>query len=373
MENKLYKKVLIIMFSVMILLPLLTFNFKEGKISEAENKTLESFPQIFTENGLNKHIAYQLIEWFEDNLGLREEAIVTRRSIINNIYHQSANTRVEEGLDGFLFLNDDNNLQIASGTYPDFDSNVLERINNNLIKANDYLKDLDIDFVFMSPPSKTSIYPEYIQSGDYTVRITPSDDIINYLSTNSDIKLVNLKQTLLKEKDGSDLLYFKSDTHWNYVGRYIAYEEIINKFNEYGLCETSPVDVEYFDDEVYGDLYRIISSKSKEECKNYKIINQSAYKVVDGEDYETFSEFLYNSDQIKGSYYKNDEVSGKNLMIFGDSMMNCLLPLLAENFEEVIFVWSYEINEDMIDYYMPDIVILDVSERLLNTMVEYNN
>ena len=40
--------------------------------------------------------------------------------------------------------------------------------------------------------------------------------------------------------------------------------------------------------------------------------------------------------------------------------------MIAENFSETAFVWSYKLDQKMIDYLDPDIVMLDISERGLS-------
>ena len=114
-----------------------------------------------------------------------------------------------------------------------FTEKELEKAKNNLIHFRDELKKKNIDFIFMVCPDKQSIYFEYMP--DYIKRksIKSGTDIfVEYIKNNTDIKVVYPKEELLKYKDKYQL-YYKYDTHWNNLGAYIGYSELMKSLNIY--------------------------------------------------------------------------------------------------------------------------------------------
>jgi len=51
-------------------------------------------------------------------------------------------------------------------------------------------------------------------------------------------------------------------------------------------------------------------------------------------------------------------------LVFHDSFSIELQPLLAEHFEEILFVWDYQFNLETIDKFKPDVVMTIVVERI---------
>ena len=80
-----------------------------------------------------------------------------------------------------------------------------------------------IKTVLIMGPDKSSIYSEYLPEG-----LTPSTtkysgfflDTLRELPT---LEIYDPTQDLLAAKNSEEILYWKTDTHWNYKGAYIAY------------------------------------------------------------------------------------------------------------------------------------------------------
>lgn len=375
MKNRVVNMIIALEFLAMLLIPLLTFNREPGIISVAENRTLASFPTLLDVDGrLSKTLSKDLVAWFNDNIGLREYLIRLNSVIRFNLFHQPTSTNVELGRDGWLFYTLESNLDIARGTYPDFEEEKLETYCNQLIRVEKKLHDQGRDFVLVIPASKASIYPEYIQSGDYGIRETPADTFADYLESHSDIKVVRLKDAMLEAKSESDeLLYFKTDTHWNFYGRYLGYRKIVEDLNRWGIIDSKPLEVRYLPAAPYsGDLARMMGAVdfAGNRCSETvalvaELKDPCVEKVESGEQYDFYT------DQIglqRGSMWRNDALTdGKRLVVFGDSMIGgCNISYIAEHFSETTFVWSYFIEQRRLDYLEPDVVILDISERCLS-------
>lgn len=372
-------------FIVLILLSLIFFNRTEGKVSKAENRYLAVFPTLKESDGtISDSFNEELKTWFEENLGLRD-AYLTLSGIINyNFLKRSKTERVEIGNNDYLYLADEGNLSLETSRSPDFKEKLpeyakkIENVSNNLSERG-------IDYVFMVAPGKPSVYPEYIASSSHTVEDTLGDALCEYLSENSDINVIWSKEKLIKAKQNLDgqSVFLKTDTHWTVYGRNIAYRDIINRLNEWGYEDLSPVDVMFnkTDGAFYGDLSDMMGPVklngerlSEPDYVEWEPISINAREITSGEKYEKFQSLLiekniYNPELC--NIYHNEKASQLNVLIFGDSMIRvCMIPELAETFSDLTFVWSYVPDEDIINLIEPDLVISEYGERQLNICLE---
>ncbi len=378
MKKNIVGIIVVIELCVVIAASLIFFNWKEGKLSVTENRQLASPPKIVNENGkLSKTLLPDLKTWFEDNLGLREAYFTLSSTINYNIFNKT-NANIEIGKDGWLYYTEENNLEIAKGGYPNFDESYLKQYCEDQIEISKKLAQQNIEYVLVLPPSKVSIYPEFIASGEYKITKTPTDIFADYIEEHSDIKVVRLKETLLDEKEKSEEnLFFKTDTHWSYTGRYVGYKKIISDLQNWGIVNGDNLNVEFTKrEQVVGDLSKLVGPISlsgeriSEEVRNWKIVNPKARELTKEDPLYNDMRALAESKGVKPHLcrtFENREVAKHNVLIYGDSMIGqCLLEALAENFSAETFIWDYKIDQDMINLIKPDVVILDISERNLS-------
>jgi hypothetical protein len=102
-----------------------------------------------------------------------------------------------------------------------------------------WLKEQGIDYVFALAPTKALVYPENLPlrilwSKQRAGKPMRYDQLIRYLKENSVVPVADLRESLLKAKQSTDLpLFYRTDFHWNYYGSLIAYQEIIRVINRY--------------------------------------------------------------------------------------------------------------------------------------------
>lgn len=379
MFDRILKSVFSAAFVIMLLVPLLCTNLKPNAVSEIENRSLANFPELYDQEG-NKNDNYisEFEVWFNDNIGLREQMFSMNSIIQYDIFNHSSNDKVEIGTDGWLFYTDENNTKIASGEYPNFGEEELRDICNKQIEIQKGLAAQGIEYVLFFPPSKVSVYPEYLR-GDFEVRQTPADILADYLEENSDIKVIRIKPALLAEKEQTDdLLYFKTDTHWNAYGAYVAYKEIIEALNKWGIIDTEPVDVDFVRDSSMRDLTAMMLKDNEKYYENstlnYEIINPTATIIQEGDTYSAIQMYVSGSSAKRGNYYENINKELPSFVVFGDSMfMEWMEPLMAENCSALTCIWDYDITQEMINIVKPDVVFYEMTERELNFMGEFNS
>ena len=106
----------------------------------------------------------------------------------------------------------------------------LKNLKDNLEKQSNYFKEKEIPYLIVVCPDKASIYPEYLPSFlQKKIGDTRLEQIIKYLDNNSDVKIIDLRSVIRKNKNTFDQpLYYPQDSHWNYLGAYVGYQAIMN-------------------------------------------------------------------------------------------------------------------------------------------------
>ena len=373
--KKIYNYLIIIVFILSILIPLSFSDFKGGQISETEKRTLAQFPKIFTNDlKLATGIRSGLENWINDNIGFRSK--INRIKAIGefHLFHISPTPLVHVGKNGWLFYTGDNNIEIGTGNYK-LSHNQLESIKNNQVDIQQALKKRGIEYVIVFPPSKASIYPDYIR-GNYSVGETLVDVVTNYLQENTTIPVINLKPDLLNAKN-SKLVYFKTDTHWNEEGVYVGYCSIISRLNLLGLIHSSPDKVSKYSSVHLGDLSIMMDvDLPPESFIITQLVNKDSIKIEGGQYYDQLSKLTKEDGVQNGFYsYQNSSAEKIRVLIFGDSFFGSLtmIELLAENFSGVDFIWSYNMTNNMIDSVKPNIVIFEMTERYIPYMEQFTS
>jgi len=350
-------KIIIYFFITLLLIPLLAFNGEKNKISENEKRYLANPPILFDESGkISATFGDDYDKWFKDNLGFRKAFITLCAEVEYNLFNRCYSNDVVSGSDGWLYLNDDNNIEIVKGEYPNLGETELKKICDNQIKVQNYLKKQGIEYVLILTPSKISIYPEYIYEGYYTPEKTPVDILADYLEEHSDIKVVRVKDALLKMKmQDNNLLYLKTDTHWSWYGIKTGYTEIFRKLSEWGILTSPIADGEvYVKGETLGDLawYNFIT---KPEIEYGLIIkNRKGAKIYEEGNRET---------------YINEYAEEKKILIYGDSMANGLGDFLEESVSDITVLYAQLIDQHTVNLEKPDIIIYRRGERYISELV----
>ncbi len=344
-SERLHIRIFIIIFIMCLILPLLFFNRDKEKISAGENRYLAEFPRPFTRTGFE--------DWVNDNIGLRTGFLELHANIMYRLLGLSPSEKICVGKDGWLFYTGDNNMRIAEGTYPLFDEDI-ERIAAGQKEISDYLKKRDCDYYLILPPSKVSIYYDMLK-GSYTLRDTPVDIVERALSEKTDVKVINLKESLLEGKK-QDKVYLMTDSHWSQAGAYTAYKKI----HEEIMPDRKEPEVELYETKVKGEFSNMMGASNllKDEITRETRIKDPKAACVGGDNKKEF-------------VYHNEDGNGQTCLMFGDSFFGGrwnIRELLAEDYTDFIFIWSYDPDREIIEKYDPDIVLYDMGERFLSSL-----
>ena len=343
-------KIFIAVFLLLLMVPnlILFFGF-ESKINENENLRFKEFPEISFKKprqSLSNFKSYYL-----GNFGLKKTAVNQYIDFKDHILSEEPLPNYSlTGKDGWYFLGNHYN-NVFNNTFGTTDFNQVKGATNYLNKLNQYLTSKNIKFYVVFPPNKHSIYSEYLpfqlEKKETLYSLLKSD-----LEKNSSVKLIDLHLVLLKEKKENQV-YYKTDSHWNDLGAFIAYQHIIDYIKKDISIEKLELEDYNISKElkVLGDNTQMVNIREKTEVVNFEKKTPTKIKIL--------------SDNQKYLHFKNEKKDYK-LMLYRDSFSNALIPFFNENFGDAIYIRDYNINKKDIEKNNPDVVILELVERNIN-------
>lgn len=355
---KKYKSAIwIISFLIIIASPVFTYFFlgKYVDTKNYENRTMAAKPVLTIENYKSFPKAYET--YYNDTIPFRNQLIRFNNSIDYFLFQQSSSERVAIGKEGWLFYcdNNDRNPTEQSLGYWNFTDNQLKAIADSLTSTKRVLESMDIKFVLFIAPNKETIYidqlPDYYKVKN---QYTSTDQLVDYLMKNTDVRVIYPKQDLLnkKEENSEILLYHKLDTHWNRAGAYIGAK---NLAKELGIEMPALNDISL--EPVLssgGDLTNMLNITIKNGNIDYKLSNISSLNTVN-EKSDFSTEFIYHT----------AGADPRKLFVRRDSFSTALAPSLATQFENSLWVHQGNFKQQQIFDYDTDIFVLEIVERAI--------
>lgn len=137
------------------------------------------------------------------------------------------------GKNGFMFLGNKHNklLYKTIDEYP-YSAQQIENWTSNLYQLQQWYEAEGIQFITVIAPNKHSIYPEMLPRWLVPAQINLTDILVQS-AKNQSINLLDLRPLLLDSKvQNHELLYWKSDSHWNELGASIGFQATINSVND---------------------------------------------------------------------------------------------------------------------------------------------
>lgn len=304
--------------------------------------------------------------YFNNNFGFRDIFLHFHAIGLIRFLHTSPNPEVVLGKDDWLFYNseavgDGNTFTDYRGDVP-FSDNQLALINQNLSDINKTLLDKGIRFFVTIAPNKNTIYPEYLP---YSVgkkgKQTRLDQVIKYLNQNSNVRLIDVRQQLLEEKK-NQILYYKTDTHWNNYGAFLFTQILLRSMAQSNLYLQSDIA------QNYGMNVEVVNAKGDINnmlllTNDFKDMNITLKpKVVVNYTYAPYSYQNTNNHFIATT--PNDHLP--SIVVFRDSFFTSPIPFFSPHFSKAIYLWTPAIDYGIVAKEKPNIVLYEVAERYLD-------
>lgn len=356
---------LIALFGTAICLPLIKADFCGGGCSATENRYLSEFPKMFDDNREFRGpvLKGEFEEWINDNAFGREFFYTVNTKLNLKLFNLHNTNEIIYGKDQWIYLMNDRNIErIQNADSLQGEKRVL--LEKNISNVSKIIQDhVGCYFQVNIIPCKSDIYPEYLPSVLKKVHQESSLDMYIDLSRQTTADINVLYHTMIKHKQEEPLIYYKANdsNHWNHLGAYYGYLEIMNQIKEkipsikvLSLNDFT-VSEKQLDTVIAGEFYtsetdfdfELKEKRTAHENKNH--FNEIGF----------FSADTWNS----YNYYKNEDQSLPKAIIIGDSYTwMFLLPNLAESFSELYFIHAggdkNHLN-NILNFISPDIILVN--------------
>jgi alginate O-acetyltransferase complex protein AlgJ len=331
-----------------------------------EKRAPAKFPAFAaTFDGLRTFLA-GLEAYYSDHFGFRKRLIRWEHRWKRDLFKESTLSDVMIGRDGFLFYAGDNMIEDFRGTKP-FEIAQLQAWQSLLEGRRNWCARHGIKYMFVLTPDKHSVYPEFLP--DWMTRVgkeTRADQFINWMKAHSNVEVLDLRPPLIEAKK-IQRTYLFTDTHWNFFGGFIGYQNVIETLSKQ-MPELKPLSLDQFEQKTTeqpgGDLAGMLGEEQTLREKNYFGLEPKppleALKTV------TETNFLNKKwgNLAEPRITTNPRAQGKAIL-FHDSFALGWVPFLGYHFHQVVYIWKYNWEKTFVEREKPDVVIDEMLERFL--------
>ncbi|MDO4813709.1 MAG: hypothetical protein Q3988_01315 [Gemella sp.] len=343
------KIIFISIFSLLIFLPLIFFNFKSNVVSEIDNRKLKEFPNL---SNFSADTFKDIYSYFDDRYGGRELAVNSYVEMNDKVFGELVHPVYTYGKDGhvFFFLADEKK-------YTDYHKDFLESIS----RMRDYVESQGGQFYLMINPEKKSVYKEYLPQG-FNYNRKWIEEFERGLDS-KEIKYIDTTNLLREKSKTQDVYNKKYDAgHWNDWGAYHGLNGLLKMISK-DFSTVREVDLSNFE----------VKNKVETSLKVSKFpINEDTpdFVLKNPQNYEDFSKQYKDLKLDKNyptfSYTKNKlEQAKPRALVYQGSYLNGREKFMKTSFSEYIAIHNYQNVFDMKEHYTkfkPDIVIFEVAE-----------
>lgn len=348
------------------------FYFGPSGISEVdpylERRSLKPFPTDTTEK-----FTAGLDDWLVDRFAVRQQ-LTRLKSLMDYYWFDKSSKpgivilgRNKEMYPSSFFLLDDymGKITLSEAQLFSIQRNITERIL--------YMKALGKDYYLMFTPSKQTIYPEDLPvryRNHHQPERTMVSQVVNYLEKDTLVAqyICDTRPELERQAAISDnRLYFGNDIHWNELGAYIGYRQLIEKI-AVRYPSIKPLDRSEFDviesTDDRGDQARslMIQREVPRTLFEFKRKHGPAYTLV----------FEPSAKPFMFCHTTFPDSTLPTALVFRDSFSEALIPFLAYNFSDAYFVWDPTFDVDLIAKRKPDLVIQELTEMFIYALLTVN-
>lgn len=218
----------IIIFLIIITFPSMGVVLFTPDVS-IENRAVTAWPEKLEEESIQQYEGF-----FIDRIAFRKDIIKASAFIDYFIFKKSISENVMIGRNDQLYY-------VGGDIKKDMTREVT--ITSDMLDAivqvqNEIQQEMDsrgIKYIIVIPPDKHNVYTEDVP--DYYKRYwdtKPSikEQVLKELKEKSNVEILDLTQALVNENKLRPT-YLSTDSHWNYNGSFVGYQEIVKKIREW--------------------------------------------------------------------------------------------------------------------------------------------
>jgi len=334
-------------------------------VTRFENRAMAPWPALAP----SRDFAPAFERAFSDRFGGRDPLVVIHHGGLLALFGVSSLANVLAAGNGWFYWLGEDGKSLARHyreTLPfpqaEIDASVAE-----LVRRRDWLAARGIAYVVAIVPEKYTIYPEHLPAWIAKgTGPTPHDRFTQAMGKHPDVAFLDLRPALRAAK-ARELVYYKTDSHWNYNGAVVGYEALMAAVQKAlpGRIETIvPAPRPPFTpgaDRYRGDLLHMLGRPpgvyEDDVAPLGKVLGEQAARCarrIDKDEHPGFE------------FYACAKPGLPRAVILRDSMAIPLIPLLSENFSRVVYVSARKLDKALIEREQPDIVIEELVERSMH-------
>ena len=354
---KIIRVITVFIFTFILLLPVVFFNFDEDAVSVIDNRMLA--PNPFVES--DENFQTRLSNYISDRNKFREIMIRTYNVWNDRLFNVMTQPGFVYGKDGQVFGHG-----ITTGN--DY-GRLQDAFAEMVVKINDYCDERDIPFLFVVEPAKPAVYTDELPDGiNYDRQWV--DMLMDNLRLNGVPVLDNaVTMRRLREEGIEPYNRMFDPNHWNAMGAFYGSAEILSRlFEQYPGIHINDLSEFTLSYRHMDTLTGSANFPIDEDVPVLTPVLRGVHTITD--EYEGLQiDPHYN----KFEYYINPtrlEEGGPRVMVFQGSYFNGVDDVYFQNaFGEYICIHNY-MNVVNFPYYFnifqPDCVVFEVAEYAVN-------
>jgi hypothetical protein len=252
---------------------------------------------------------------------------------------------------------------------------------NAFIERRKQFEDFGIPYIFAIAPTKELIYGDALPEGYEIDHSAYPANAIRTIAEEAGLDVLCLRGVLAEAKTREDV-YFRTDTHWNDAGSYAVSEALIERCRKY-FPELS---IESFEslhsqrvhagfrgdlanklkmryDATFNSLVEYDPPLKPARFTEYPVAytSKNASALQDG----PIDDYLQVS-TTRESVVKISQLDNKpHVLVFRDSFMSEAIKYFSSSFSRAVYLWTPDIDFDVILREKPDLVVHVVADRFL--------
>ncbi len=360
-------KLVAIAFFVVVAVPGLALVFTaKDTVTRFENRAMAPWPAP----SASRTFPQAFERAFSDRFGGRDGLVVLHHAGRLALFGVSSLPNVLPGTDGWFYWLGEDGHSLArhyrgTMTQPqeEIEASVAE-----LERRRAWLAERGIAYVVAIVPEKYTIYPEHLPAWIRKAEgPTPYDRFVQAVAQHPELAFVDLRPPL-REARTRELVYYKTDSHWNFNGARVGYDALmaaVQKALPGKLAAIAPAPrpafnqgVDYYRGDLLTMLGRPPGLREDDVAPLSKVLGDARQRCARRID--------RNGEYPGFEFWICDKPGLPRAVVLRDSMAIPLIPMLSENFSRVVYVSARKLDRALIEREKPDVVIEELVERSMH-------
>ena len=343
-----------------------------NKVSVLEKRPYAAFPHLKLSPESIRAFPAGFEAFFSDRFPLRLQMVALSNLVKWKVFGVSGSDKVLVGKDDWLFYLDGGNTEFLRHDKMEIDK--LKIFVSMFESRRAWLARHHIKYLLVFVPCKCEMYrdkvPERfkIQNG-----LSMQDQLVEALRRYSGVQVIDLRQHILSEKKRLGMpLYLESDSHWNQLGAFVAYQSVVDYLAKI-FPAIKPVnwgDVKIaFVQQCGGDLAGMLGLRDQTSETAIRVENEHRTWALSA---NPAPPDLDNPTQFFHPFATEvPDVHLPKAYFIRDSFTINMQPFLSEHFRRAFYHWNYfrKADDDFLPEEIlkekPDIVIQEMAENLI--------